>query len=195
MRIRTLLLTLLVSSWAMAQGFGITLGLSGAKPQSIEDTTFTNQLGAYLGASYRWKELTIGAAYKTPGKSTVSYSGIESSDEYKWSYSEASLQYGIPFVGQNATHRIILGGAMRFETAKAEDSAINVSASASYNRVWWRAGYEIEGEVDKVLTSFGIFYAGTKKEGYDTNQDYTPKQVLKIFAPNTEFQMVLTFRF
>ena len=178
----------------MAQGFGISLGLSGAKPRSIQETTFTNQLGAYLGASYRWKEVTLGAAYKTPGKSTVSYFGFESSDEFKWSYSEASLQYGMPFVGQNATQRIILGGAMRFENTKVEDNA-GFSASASYNRFWWRAGYEVEGEVDKVLTSFGVFYAGTKKETFDPLKDYTTTEAQRLFAPVAEFQVLLTFRF
>jgi len=190
-----LLLTLFVSSWAMAQGFGISLGLSGAKPRSIQDTTFTNQLGAYLGASYRWKEFTLGAAYKTAGKSTISYSGFESKDEFKWSYSEASLQYGIPFKGESVTQRILLGGAMRFENTKAEDNTIGLSVSANYNRFWWRAGYEIEGEVDQVFTSLGVFYAGTSKETFDPNKDYTTKEAQRLFAPTNEFQIMVTFRF
>ncbi|HCZ33018.1 MAG TPA: hypothetical protein DHV93_05920 [Holophagaceae bacterium] len=190
-----LLLTCFISSLAMAQGFGITLGLSSAKPQSIQDASMTNQLGAYLGASYRWKEFTFGGAYKTPGKSTISYSGFESKDEFKWSYSEASLQYGIPFKGESVTHRLLLGGAMRFEHTKAEDSTIGLSASSNFNRFWWRAGYEVEGEVEEVFTSLGLFYAGTSRDSFDPNRDYTTKEVHRLFSPTAEFQVVLTFRF
>lgn len=195
MQIRTLILTLLVSSWAMAQGFGISLGLSSAKPRSIDGTTFNNQLGAYIGGSYRWKELTFGLGYRTPGKSTITYDGVESKDEFKWSFSEASLTYGIPFRGADLTQRILLGAAARRETTKAEDTIVGMSASDNRNRIWWKVGYELEGEVDEVRTSLGLFYAGASKETYNPTKDYTPQEALRLFAPTSELQIMVTFRF
>lgn len=195
MRTRSLLTLFLISGCAMAQGFGITLGLSVAKPRSIEDTTFSSQAGAYLGASYRWKEFTLGAAYRTPGKSSITYAGLESKDEFKWSYSEVSAQYGLAFPTAGATHRILLGVASRFESIKAEDTVLNFSNSASNTRIWGRLGYEAEAEVDKVLTSFGLFYSATAKKAFDPAKDYTPAEALRLFSPTSEFLVVLTFRF
>lgn len=195
MKLHPAILGTIVSTCAMGQGFGVSLGLSVAKPRSLEGTTFSNQIGGYLGGSYRWKELTFGAGYKTPGKSTITYSGAESNDEFKWSYSEAFLHYGLPFRGESVTQRFIIGGASRYETTKAEDQAMGFSASDSRNRFWWRAGYEVEGEVEQVFTSFGVFYSGTSKDSYDPSKSYSPQEALRIFAPTSEIQVLLTFRF